>query len=328
MQTEERFLTTQQSAERLGLSVSTVKRLVESNELPAIKTPGGHRRITESSLIQFAGSKGLQLNDQPTSADTGSNSKLLLSSTGQFEATHDSLDYWKTALKSALLRSSFEDARHAIRTVYAAEGEAARLGDNLISPVMNRIGHAWQDGRIEIFQEHHACHLLEDILYELVRHARSRNRRSGAEPTAPLAIGATPEGDHYTLTGMLCELCLLERGWNVRNLGCHLPLIELSQAITDLKPKIVWLSVHFLKDEPGFLTDCRRLFETARAMKAELIIGGRGLSKKVKEELTQNGVKIADNLYRLAEVSDSVYPEGRRAIGGSGNAHQDLHKSR
>jgi hypothetical protein len=143
-----------------------------------------------------------------------------------------------------------------------------------------------------------------------------------------MAIGATPEGDHYTLTGMLCELCLLERGWNVRNLGCHLPIIELSQAITDLKPKIAWLSVHHLLNESQFLVDLQRLFETARVMKTSLVVGGMGITPAVRSELTRLGVVIGDDLECLSKLSDSIYPDGRRAIGSLAQTFQDLQNTR
>ncbi len=322
MSTDDRLLTTQQAADRLGLSVSTVKRLVESNQIPAVKTPGGHRRLTFDIVEQYAKERGLSTVEKTASAPAS------VVSTGRLRAVNESLEYWQSALKAALIQSHVEEARHAVRTVYASEGNAASLADKLISPVMKRIGHAWQDGRIEIFQEHHACHLLADVLYELVRQIRSRNRRTGMEQAAPMAIGATPEGDHYTLSGMLCELCLLERGWNVRNLGCHLPIIELSQAITDLKPKIAWLSVNHLLNEQQFITELQRLFETARSMKTRLVVGGMGVTPTVRSELTRLGVVIGDDLECLATLSDSIFPDGRRAIGSLAQTFQDLHNVR
>jgi len=322
MSSDDRLLTTQQAADRLGLSVSTVKRLVESNQIRAVKTPGGHRRITLDTVEQYASSRGLITVEKTVSAPVS------VVSTGRLRAVDESLEYWQAALKSALIHSHVEEARHAVRTVYGSSGSATALADQLISPVMRKIGHAWQDGRIEVFQEHHACHLLADILYELVRQIRSRNKRSGFDQVAPMAIGATPEGDHYTLTGMLCELCLLERGWNVRNLGCHLPIIELSQAITDLKPKISWLSVHHLLNEQQFLVDLQRLFETARVMKSSLVVGGMGITPQVRSELTRLGVVIGDDLECLAKISDSIYPDGQRAIGSLAQTFQDLQNTR
>ncbi|NLZ11511.1 MAG: excisionase family DNA-binding protein [Alcaligenaceae bacterium] len=49
----EAIYTTQQVAERLGISVSTVQQLVESGVISGWKTQGGHRRIPESALEHF-----------------------------------------------------------------------------------------------------------------------------------------------------------------------------------------------------------------------------------------------------------------------------------
>lgn len=322
MQVNERFLTTQQAAEILSLSVSTIKRLVETGEIIAVKTPGGHRRIAESILENYASRKGISLGEQMAMA--ASESAL----TGKLKAVDESIDYWVSALKSSLIHSHIDEARHAVRTVYASCGNASVLADTLIAPVMSRIGHAWQDGRIEIFQEHHACHILSDILYELVRQTRNRNKRSPLSDNQPLAIGATPEGDHYTLTGMLCELTLLERRWEVRNLGCHLPVVELSQAITDLKPKIAWLSVHHLADEQSLINDLRKLRETARTMRTTLILGGQGLNENIRKELDLLNVLIAQDMNCLANEAEKIFPEGRRAIDSLRLPLQDLHNSR
>jgi chromosome partitioning protein len=45
-----RWLTTAEAAARLGVSTSTIINYVESGELPAITTPGGHRRIDELDI--------------------------------------------------------------------------------------------------------------------------------------------------------------------------------------------------------------------------------------------------------------------------------------
>lgn len=45
--------TTQEAAALLGLSVTSVQKLVERGELPAWKTSGGHRRIQRSAVLAF-----------------------------------------------------------------------------------------------------------------------------------------------------------------------------------------------------------------------------------------------------------------------------------
>jgi excisionase family DNA binding protein len=48
-----RFLTTRESAERLGVTVNALKAWIREQRLPALRTPGGHHRIAENDLIAF-----------------------------------------------------------------------------------------------------------------------------------------------------------------------------------------------------------------------------------------------------------------------------------
>ncbi|MDQ9169662.1 response regulator [Oxalobacteraceae bacterium R-40] len=50
--------TTQKAAEILGMSVSSVQKLVETGEIEAWKTKGGHRRIPLSSVLSYKASTG------------------------------------------------------------------------------------------------------------------------------------------------------------------------------------------------------------------------------------------------------------------------------
>lgn len=47
------FLTTRQSASRLGVSINAIKTWIREDELPALRTPGGHHRIAEADLETF-----------------------------------------------------------------------------------------------------------------------------------------------------------------------------------------------------------------------------------------------------------------------------------
>src|SRR3954467_10201257 len=56
MRTEDppRYLSPQQDAEDLGISVSTVKRWVDEGVLPAHKTAGGHRKLLRTEVLALA----------------------------------------------------------------------------------------------------------------------------------------------------------------------------------------------------------------------------------------------------------------------------------
>lgn len=47
------YLTTRESATRLGVSINALKAWIREEQLPALRTPGGHHRIAESDLLVF-----------------------------------------------------------------------------------------------------------------------------------------------------------------------------------------------------------------------------------------------------------------------------------
>ncbi|HSF04347.1 MAG TPA: response regulator [Methylomirabilota bacterium] len=48
-----RYLTTRESAERLGVTINAIKAWIREKRLPALRTPGGHHRIAEADLVNF-----------------------------------------------------------------------------------------------------------------------------------------------------------------------------------------------------------------------------------------------------------------------------------
>ncbi len=51
--TPDEVCTTQQAAEILGISVSSVQQLVEAGVIEAWKTKGGHRRIPRQAVLDY-----------------------------------------------------------------------------------------------------------------------------------------------------------------------------------------------------------------------------------------------------------------------------------
>ena len=51
------FYSTRKAAEKLGLSLGTVQKMVETGALSAWKTAGGHRRVIASSVTNYMNSR-------------------------------------------------------------------------------------------------------------------------------------------------------------------------------------------------------------------------------------------------------------------------------
>lgn len=56
---EDPILTTRGVAKLLGVAVSTAQQWIESGALPSWKTPGGHRRVRHSAVINMLGNKAV-----------------------------------------------------------------------------------------------------------------------------------------------------------------------------------------------------------------------------------------------------------------------------
>ena len=50
---QSRYLTTRESAARLGVTINAIKTWIREERLPALRTPGGHHRIAEPDLVEF-----------------------------------------------------------------------------------------------------------------------------------------------------------------------------------------------------------------------------------------------------------------------------------
>ncbi len=279
MSRSEVYLKTQQVADALGIGVSTLKRWVDAGEIAAARTVGRHRLIALDEALRFA-----RRNDLPTAALHRAGG-----AGGASPATVD--DPTRDRLVEALTKGQAKEARRIIVASHAAMGSGEALADELIGPVMERIGHGWAAGTWDVFQEHQASQIVSAAIIELI----GRAVRSGDSPT-PIAIGASPEGDHSTLAGLLGELTLREVGWDVRNFGADLPFRSLTRGVAAYRPRLVFVSVGHVADPITFIEAYTSFHEAATAAGAAVILGGRGLRAELLARLPHeaHGVWMTD----------------------------------
>jgi MerR family transcriptional regulator, light-induced transcriptional regulator len=279
----ETLLRTQQLARALGVSVSTIKRWVDAGALKATRTVGWHRLIPIGEALRFAREQGLVYGDLELLAGPG------CAPVGGVAGR------MCDALATALRRGRGSEARSLIASAYVSAGGAVELGDGLIRPALERVGHEWEVGSLDVYQEHRASRIVEGALLDLI------HRSPEPAPSAPLALGATPEGDRYTLSGLLCELTLRELGWEATNLGAGLPMGSLATAVRVHRPRLVWLSVHRLEDEERFLQEYANFYASASATGAAVVLGGPALGPGLRARLV--AASFGDRLAHLAEFA-------------------------
>jgi excisionase family DNA binding protein len=295
----EPYLKTQPMAKALGVSVSTIKRWVDSGMIQAARTVGKHRLIPYSEALRLAKEQGF----------SEANLEVLsgLATAGVEPGADDPVD----VLERRLRQGQAAEPKAFIHSLYGAGWSAVSLADDVIRPVMERIGHGWMVGSLDVYEEHVATQVVAGAIRDLID-------RVGRQPRkGPLALGATTEGDPYVLGGLLCELVLLELGWRVRNLGVNLPLRSLAHATIQHRPRLIFVSASFLQDEERFARDYRSFHKSAAAVGAAVIVGGQALGPALRSKLIF--AAHGDRMAHLAEFARrSSRPEESPRTGASG----------
>lgn len=301
------LLKSSQVAGLLGLSVSTVKRLSDVGVLPAARTGGRHRLYDPEVVLGYAREQGLPVAPiERLMEELGPVAPPALAPAAR-RVEPECVD----AFERALRRGRQEEAKAVAYRVYEECGGALPLGDDLIRPAMERLGDAWSAGDLDVFQEHRGTRMVEHLLIDLNWRLQQANSRRGV--AAPLAVGAAPEDDPYTLPGLLCELVLREQGWDVMNLGPNLPLASLARALDSHRPRLSWLSVSHLEDPRGFVEDYRRFYPTAERHGTAMILGGNALEPALRTQL--RCAAFGERLIQLADFARSVAPRPVAAAG-------------
>ena len=168
---------------------------------------------------------------------------------------------------------------------------------------MERIGHAWFLGQWDIYEAHHATGVIASTVAG-INHSLIQARTG----TAPLAIGASPEGDPYLLPGLLAEVVVREAGWDVRHLGGGLPLRSLANATRRHRPKLIFLSASNILDRNQFINDYSYFYESANQVGAAVILGGRAFDPELRSRLIF--ASFGDRLSHLSEFARRILPLG------------------
>lgn len=261
--TNHKFYSPKKVATAIGVSESSLKRWCDAGYLKASKTAGGHRRVSRSEVIAFLKRKKIKLKN-PESIGLPDIRSVML----------DGIQDAQQQLLSALKSGDELAARKIVVSLFVEGRNLAEIFDRVISPVFSEIGNLWRCGSLDIYEERVACEICFRALIDIEALIPQ------VPENAPIAIGATLEGDQYQLASTGVELCLRNFGWNARSLGANIPIESLERAATDKDASLIWISVSHIPDAEVFkrkLTDfCRRLPFNKR-----LILGGSAIGSSL-----------------------------------------------
>jgi MerR family transcriptional regulator, light-induced transcriptional regulator len=141
------------------------------------------------------------------------------------------------------------------------------LMEQVIVPLLHRIGGLWQVGALRVAHEHLASTTIRSFLWNL-------SRRFTASLTAPLMIITTPTGQMHEFGALIVATIAAWDGWHSTYLGPSLPAEEIAAAAHQHRVRVVALSIVYPADDPR-LWDELIMLRRGMGDNMVLLVGGR-----------------------------------------------------
>ncbi len=192
---------------------------------------------------------------------------------------HDAAGY-QQAMQQRLARQGFQ---HFVQDTVAS--------------LTRQVGEAWQDGRLEVFEEH----LFTELTKRLLRQAiATLPGGSGSRSRSPRIVLTTVPDEQHVLGLLMVEGLFALEGAECIPLGTQMPLREISRAAVAHQADIVALSFSTAfprRQISGVLEQLRQMLPTNTA----LWIGGQGAAGHSTSEDFRVLHSLDDALYSLAK---------------------------
>lgn len=261
-----------------------------------VRLPSGHRRFTQEQVehLQLI-AKALRSGHRAGDIVPLPLGKLkeVLSIRDNLEEPKQRPPSWSEDVLDKAMRFDRKGISDELRYSSAHLGVRVFLRERVI-PLLDTLGDAWREGRIDVRHEHFVSELIEDHL---------RTLRMPLEPHmtgTPVLLTTLPHELHG-LGLQMVALTLALHGRQIRVLGTNTPMQDIVAATNALKPAALGISVSVHSATTQTSTRLNQLREQIPAF-VKLWVGGAGAA--FLEEL-HPGIQIVrtlDDLERLLQT--------------------------
>ena len=158
--------------------------------------------------------------------------------------------------------------------------------DQVIIPLMRKLGDGWQAGTLRVSHEHLGTAVVRSFVGTM-------NGAFNVPAAAPEIVFTTPTGQLHEIGALLACATAAGDGWRTPYLGPSLPAEEIAAAVEIKNAAAVGLSIVYPVDDPHLAGELRRLRKLLP--ETPILVGGRG-SDAYQAALDQM------NAYRLHDL--------------------------
>lgn len=188
---------------------------------------------------------------------------------------------------AAIQQLDADSLREELASAAAGLSRTAFIQELLV-PLIERVGELWAEGGLKVAHEHLATAVVSAFV-EGMRTAFD------VRPDAPRVVLTTPAGERHELGALLAVATAASDGWDVTYLGPDLPAEEIAAAVRQRRARVVGLSVvHPAENDPSVEAEIRKL-RRHLGDDVDIIVGGRAAAA-YEEVLTEVGAAVVEDL--------------------------------
>jgi DNA-binding transcriptional MerR regulator/methylmalonyl-CoA mutase cobalamin-binding subunit len=171
------------------------------------------------------------------------------------------------------------------------------LMEQVIVPLMHRIGDAWRDGSLRVAHEHLASALVRSYVGGL-------NGAFHVPSSAPEVVVTTPAGQLHEIGALLAAVTATAEGWRATYLGPSLPAEEIAAAARQKGARAVALSIVYPIDDPHMSVELSKLAQLL-GPSTPILVGGRG-APSYRQVIDESGARYIPDIQSLRNELEAI----------------------
>ena len=157
-----------------------------------------------------------------------------------------------------------------------------------IAPLLERVGIAWAEGRLDIHHEK----LLTEVLEDLLRKLRNELDQQAKGPREVVLVTTLP-GERHRLGMLMAALIYTSKGYKTEVLGMDVPVANIAKAARQVGARKVAVSLSILTAGESIRLLLRDLQERL-PQGCGLVVGGQGASRTRKVQGIERMTRLED----------------------------------
>jgi excisionase family DNA binding protein len=286
------YLNSIEAANLLGVNVSTIKRWTDSGKLNCIQSVGGHRKFLMKHINEYL---------KNHSKDRKNITVLPYDSTEHRQLNHLIQHHKIDELKEYLLRYAIESKYNEVTMIIIglalSQYPIFKMFDELVTPVLHKIGELWERGKLSVAEEHIASDIIRDSLLQIREIAILPNDEK--EKVFCFAL----DDDQHDIALKMIQILLEQRGFDVFFSGQSTPAESIEKLISIHKPSRVYLSSTYFDENwsdeqiEAKNSELLLIYDYSKKYNFDLYIGGQAF-----DHLFVNYDFVKQRLFSFEEI--------------------------